>query len=154
MVDEEWLPDLQHQSDRLPDLLQLFGADGDPVGQVIRIRKIPFVVIGVLAPKGQSDRGQDQDDTIFVPLTTAQKKIFGVPFLGMVRVITVKARSADQMAAAEEQINELLSQRHRISPRQEKDFTVRNLTQMMEAREQATEQSVADGAQKRQTNDQ
>jgi putative ABC transport system permease protein len=116
----------------------LFG-NADPLGQVIRIKKIPFVVIGVLAPKGQSDRGQDQDDTIFVPLTTAQKKIFGVPFLGMVRVITVKAGSADQMAAAEEQINELLGQRHRISPRQDKDFTVRNLTQMMEAREQATQ---------------
>ena len=116
----------------------LFG-NANPVGQVIRIKKIPFVVVGVLAPKGQSDRGQDQDDTIFVPITTAQKKLFGVPFLGMVRVITVKAKDADQMAAAEEQITELLSQRHRISPRQEKDFTVRNLTQMMEAREQATE---------------
>jgi putative ABC transport system permease protein len=116
----------------------LFG-DADPVGQIIRIKKVPFVVIGVLAPKGQSDRGQDQDDTIFVPLSTAQKKIFGTPFVGMVRVITVKAKSADQLAAAEEQINELLSQRHRINPRQEKDFTVRNLTQMMEAREQATQ---------------
>ncbi|MCE5266133.1 MAG: ABC transporter permease [Deltaproteobacteria bacterium] len=116
----------------------LFG-NADPIGQVIRIKKIPFVVIGILSPKGQSDRGQDQDDTIFVPLTTAQKKIFGVPFLGMVRVITVKAKGADQMAAAEGQINELLSQRHRISPRQDKDFTVRNLTQMMEAREQATQ---------------
>jgi len=116
----------------------LFG-NADPVGQIIRIKKVPFMVIGVLAPKGQSDRGQDQDDTIFVPLTTAQKKIFGTPFVGMVRVITVKAKSADQLAAAEGQINELLSQRHRISPRQEKDFTVRNLTQMMEAREQATQ---------------
>jgi putative ABC transport system permease protein len=116
----------------------LFG-NADPVGQIIRIKKVPFMVIGVLAPKGQSDRGQDQDDTIFVPLTTAQKKIFGTPFVGMVRVITVKAKSADQLAVAEAQINELLSQRHRISPRQEKDFTVRNLTQMMEAREQATQ---------------
>ena len=116
----------------------LFG-NADPVGQIIRIKKVPFVVIGVLAPKGQSDHGQDQDDTIFVPLTTAQKKIFGTPFVGMVRVITVKAKGADQLAAAEGQINELLSQRHRIGPRQEKDFTVRNLTQMMEAREQATQ---------------
>jgi putative ABC transport system permease protein len=116
----------------------LFG-NMDPLGQIIRIKKIPFFVIGVLVPKGQTDRGQDQDDTIFVPLTTAQKKIFGTPFVGMVRSITVKAKGADQMAAAEEQINELLGQRHRISPRQEKDFTVRNLTQMMEAREQATQ---------------
>ena len=116
----------------------LFG-NADPIGQIIRIKKVPFTVIGVLAPKGQSDHGQDQDDTILVPLTTAQKKIFGTPFVGMVRAIAVKAKSAEQLAEAEVQINELLSQRHRISPRQEKDFTVRNLTQMMEAREQATQ---------------
>jgi putative ABC transport system permease protein len=116
----------------------LFG-NMDPVGQIIRIKKVPFMVIGVLAKKGQSDHGQDQDDTIIVPLTTAQKKIFGTRFVGMVRSITVKARGADELAAAEGQINELLSQRHRIGPRQEKDFTVRNLTQMMEAREQATQ---------------
>ena len=115
----------------------LFG-NMDPVGQIIRIKKIPFMVIGVLAKKGQSDHGQDQDDTIIVPLTTAQKKIFGTRFVGMVRAITVKAKSADDLAA-EVQINDLLSQRHRIGPRQEKDFTVRNLTQMMEAREQATQ---------------
>jgi len=116
----------------------LFG-NADPVGQIIRIKKVPFMVIGVLAKKGQSSNGQDQDDTILVPLTTAQKKIFGTPFVGMVRSITVKARGADELAAAEGQINELLSQRHRIGARQEKDFTVRNLTQMMEAREQATQ---------------
>ncbi|MFZ4440715.1 MAG: ABC transporter permease [Syntrophales bacterium] len=116
----------------------LFG-NMDPVGQIIRIKKIPFMVIGVLAKKGQSDHGQDQDDTIIVPLTTAQKKIFGTRFVGMVRAITVKAKSADDLAAAETQINDLLSQRHRIGLRQEKDFTVRNLTQMMEAREQATQ---------------
>jgi putative ABC transport system permease protein len=116
----------------------LFG-NMDPVGQIIRIKKVPFMVIGVLAKKGQSDHGQDQDDTIIVPLTTAQKKIFGTRFVGMVRAITVKAKGADDLAAAEVQINELLSQRHRIGPRQEKDFTVRNLTQMMEAREQATQ---------------
>jgi putative ABC transport system permease protein len=116
----------------------LFG-NTDPVGHIIRIKKVPFTVIGVLVPKGQSDRGQDQDDTIMVPLTTAQKKLFGAPFAGMVRAITVKAKGADELAAAEVQINELLRQRHRIGPRQEADFTVRNLTQMMQAREQATQ---------------
>ena len=116
----------------------LFG-NIDPVGQIIRIKKVPFTVIGVLAKKGQSDHGQDQDDTIIVPLTTAQKKIFGSRVVGMVRAISVKAVSAEQMAAAEEQITELLKQRHRIGPRQENDFTVRNLTQMMEAREQAAQ---------------
>ena len=116
----------------------LFG-NIDPVGQIIRIKKVPFTVLGVLAKKGQSDHGQDQDDTIIVPLTTAQKKIFGSRVVGMVRAISVKAVSAEQMTAAEEQITELLKQRHRIGPRQENDFTVRNLTQMMEAREQAAQ---------------
>jgi putative ABC transport system permease protein len=116
----------------------LFG-NTDPVGQIVRIKKVPFTVIGVLAKKGQTDRGQDQDDTIFVPLTTAQKKLFGVPFVGMVRTISVKAKGADDLDAAEVQISELLRQRHRIGPRQETDFTVRNLTQMMQAREQSTQ---------------
>jgi putative ABC transport system permease protein len=116
----------------------LFGS-ADPLGQIVRIKKVPFTVIGVLEKKGQSDHGQDQDDTIFVPLTTAQKKIFGARFLGMVRMITVKARSVEELTAAETQISELLSQRHRIGPRQEMDFTVRNLTQMMQAREQSTQ---------------
>ena len=115
----------------------LFG-DMDPVGQVIRIKKIPFTVIGVLAPKGQTPQGQDQDDTIYVPVTTAQKKLFGTTFPGMVRTIMVKAKSAEELASAERQINELLRQRHRIGPKQENDFTVRNLTQFMQAQEQST----------------
>jgi putative ABC transport system permease protein len=116
----------------------LFG-NADPLGQIIRIKKVPFQVIGVLAKKGQSVMGQDQDDTIFVPLTTAQKKIFGTPFVGMVRSIAVKARSAADLPLAEAQITELLRERHRIGPRQEVDFTVRNLTQMMQAAEQSTQ---------------
>ena len=116
----------------------LFG-NADPLGQIIRIKKIPFTVLGVLAKKGQNDHGQDQDDTIIVPLTTSQKKLFGVPFVGMVRTISVKAKSADELLAAEGQITELLRQRHHIGPRQESDFTVRNLTQMMQAREQSTQ---------------
>jgi putative ABC transport system permease protein len=114
-------------------------ANMDPIGQIIRIKKVPFLVIGVLASKGQSVMGQDQDDTIFIPLTTAQKKIFGARFVGMVRSISVKAKSADDLAAAEEQIGDLLRQRHRIGPRQDADFTVRNLTQMMQAAEQSTQ---------------
>jgi putative ABC transport system permease protein len=115
----------------------LFG-DMDPVGQVIRIKKIPFTVLGVLALKGQSPQGQDQDDTIYVPVTTAQKKLFGTTFPGMVRTIMVKAKSAEDLAAAEKQINELLRQRHRIGPKQDSDFTVRNLTQFMQAQEAST----------------
>ncbi|OIP66007.1 MAG: multidrug ABC transporter substrate-binding protein [Nitrospirae bacterium CG_4_9_14_3_um_filter_53_35] len=109
----------------------------DPLGRMIRIKKVPFMVIGVLAAKGQTPTGQDQDDTVYVPVTTAQKKLFGTTFPGMVRIIMVKAKNREDLPAAEKQINELLRQRHRIGPKQENDFTVRNLTQMMETAEQS-----------------
>ena len=115
---------------------ELFGGM-NPVGQIIRIKKVPFIVIGVLAAKGQSPIGQDQDDSIYVPVTTAQKKLFGSAFPGMVRTIMVKAKSAEDLASAEKQINELLRQRHRIGQKQENDFNVRNLTQMMQVAEQS-----------------
>ena len=115
----------------------LFGSI-DPVGQMIRIKKVPFMVIGVLDRKGQSPQGQDQDDTIYIPVTTAQKKIFGTSFPGMVRTIMVKAKSTEDLAPAERQINELLRQRHHLSARQDNDFTVRNLTQIMQVAEQST----------------
>jgi putative ABC transport system permease protein len=115
----------------------LFG-DQNPVGQTIRIKNVPFTVIGALAPKGQSTQGQDQDDTILIPVTTAQKKLFGTQFPGMVRIIMVKAKSAEDLSSAERQINELLRQRHHISQKQDNDFTVRNLTQIMQAAEQST----------------
>jgi len=115
----------------------LFG-DMDPVRQIIRIKKVPFTVIGVLTKKGQSAHGQDQDDTIYVPVTTAQKKLFGTTFPGMVRIMMVKAKSTEDLAPAEKQINELLRQRHHIGQKQENDFTVRNLTQIMETAEQST----------------
>ncbi|MEK6691834.1 MAG: ABC transporter permease [Nitrospirota bacterium] len=115
----------------------LFG-DIDPVGKIIRIKKVPFTVIGTLSKKGQSLTGQDQDDVIYVPITTAQKKLIGTAFPGMVRIIMVKARSTEDLPAAEKQITELLRQRHRIGPKQENDFTVRNLTQIWQAREEST----------------
>ncbi|MEK6581613.1 MAG: ABC transporter permease [Nitrospirota bacterium] len=115
----------------------LFG-DTDPVGKIIRIKNVPFTVFGVLGKKGQSATGQDQDDTIYIPVTTAQKKVFGTAFPGMIRSMMVKAKGAEYLAPAEKQINELLRQRHRIGPKQESDFTVRNLTQMMQAREEST----------------
>jgi putative ABC transport system permease protein len=115
----------------------LFGSI-DPIGQIIRIKKIPFTVIGVLESKGQSLGGQDQDDTIIIPLTTAQKKIFGTTIPGMVRTIMVKAKSAEDLTIAERQVNDLLRQRHRIGPNKEDDFTVRNLTQILQMAEQTT----------------
>ncbi|MBA4348526.1 MAG: multidrug ABC transporter substrate-binding protein, partial [Thermodesulfovibrio sp.] len=114
----------------------LFG-DINPVGQIIRIKNVPFIIIGVLERKGQSPTGHDQDDTIYVPVTTAQKKLFGTAFPGMVRIIMVKAKSTEDLPAAEMQINALLKQRHHIGPKQENDFTVRNLTQIMQTAEQS-----------------
>jgi putative ABC transport system permease protein len=116
----------------------LFG-DIDPVGQTIRIKNVPFQVVGLLVSKGQSPVGQDQDDQIYVPITTAQKKLFGSPFPGSVRTIMIKARSSAELPSAEEQITALLKQRHHIGPKQENDFTVRNLTQILEAQEAQSE---------------
>jgi putative ABC transport system permease protein len=97
------------------------------------------MVIGVLSPKGQTTWGQDQDDTIFVPLTTGQKQLFGQTFPGMVRNIAVQARGPEEIKQAETQINELLRQRHRIQPNQENDFSVRNLTELMSSAEQSAD---------------
>ncbi len=116
---------------------KLFGGM-DPLNQTVRIKKVPFTVIGVLDSKGQSVIGQDQDDVIFIPLTTAQKRIFGTTLPGMVRTIAVKARSSDDLTRAEEQITQLLRQRHRVGPSQEDDFSVRNLTQMLDLAQQAS----------------
>jgi putative ABC transport system permease protein len=115
----------------------LFGSM-NPIGQIIRIRKVPFTVIGVLESKGQSLGGQDQDDTVIVPLTTAQRTLFGRTIPGLVRMIMVKARSTEDLSLAEQQVTELLRQRHRIGPNKEDDFTVRNLTQMLQMAEQTT----------------
>ena len=115
----------------------LFG-EQDPVGRTIRINKIPFTVIGVLSIKGQSPQGQDQDDTILIPVTTALKKLFGTTAPGMVWFIMVKAKSDEDLLAAEKQINDLLRQRHHLGQKQDNDFTIRNLTQIMQVQEQST----------------
>ena len=108
----------------------LFGGS-DPTGQTIRIKNIPFNVVGVLSHKGQSGPGHDHDDTIMVPLTTAQKRLFGMEFPGMVRGISIQVRELELIKEAEEQIKVLLRQRHRIPPNGDNDFTVRNLTEAM-----------------------
>ena len=115
----------------------LFGND-DPMNKTIRIKKVPYTVIGVLASKGQSMMGQDQDDVIYVPISSAQRNLFGRWLPGSVRQIMVKAKSAEELERAEMQIKALLRQRHRIGPRDEDDFTVRNLTQMMQMAEEAS----------------
>ncbi|MDH4285084.1 MAG: ABC transporter permease [Gallionellaceae bacterium] len=107
----------------------LFGEE-DPTGKTIRIKNSPYLVLGVLAPKGQSLDGRDQDDTVLVPVTTAQRKLFGTQFAGTVRFISVQAVSAEAMPSLEKAITELLRQRHRIREGADNDFTVRNLTAM------------------------
>jgi putative ABC transport system permease protein len=110
---------------------ELFG-DEDPVGKIIRIKQAPFEVIGVLASKGQSLDGRDQDDTVLVPISSAQQKIFSNTLRNRARFIMVQAVSEKRMDAAEASINDLLRSRHRIGLGQDDDFTVRNLTALAE----------------------
>jgi len=117
--------------------INLFG-DVDPIDKTIRIGNVPFKVVGLLKSKGENGMGMDQDDIILIPITTAQKKVFGTDFPGMVKRINVQARSSESLATAEEQIIELLRYRHHIGKNQDDDFTVRNLTQMMESAKEAT----------------
>jgi len=116
----------------------LFG-DEDPVGQTLRIKQSPYVVLGVLATKGQSLDGRDQDDTVLVPVTTAQRKLFGSQFQGTVRLMMVQAASKEAMSAAERAMNELLRQRHHLQQGVDSDFTVRNLTAVANAAAQTAQ---------------
>ena len=108
----------------------VFGDDIDPIGKTIRIKKSPFLIVGVLETKGQSFDGRDQDDTIIVPITTAQRKLFGNQIPGSVRMIMAQAKSEKYMGVAEDAINDLIRQRHNIRENTESDFSVRNLTAM------------------------
>jgi len=108
----------------------LFGDDIDPIGKTIRIKKSPFMILGVLESKGQSFDGRDQDDTIIVPITTAQRKLFGNQIPGSVRMIMAQAKSEKYMGVAEDAITDLIRQRHNIRENAESDFSVRNLTAM------------------------
>lgn len=115
----------------------LFG-DEDPTGKMIRIKKVPFTVVGVLPGKGQSPQGTDQDDVIFLPLRTAQRKLMGSQFPNTVGAILVKAKSEELLSRAEEEIKALLNQRHRISASKEPDYTVRNLSEILAVAEKSS----------------
>ncbi|OLC32315.1 MAG: multidrug ABC transporter substrate-binding protein [Candidatus Rokubacteria bacterium 13_1_40CM_4_69_5] len=120
--------------------LNLFG-DADPLGQIIRIQKVPFTVIGLLDWKGQSSHGTDQDDVILIPLSTAKKKVLGKSQASprAVSTIYIKIRPGEDMTGAEAQISTLLRQRHRLQPYQEDDFSLRNLSDVLETQEQSAQ---------------
>jgi putative ABC transport system permease protein len=116
---------------------QLFG-DSDPVDQAIRIKRVPFTVIGVLETKGQSLMGTDQDDVILVPLSTARTRVIGSASAAKQRSVgTIWVKAADGVPAArvEAQVRSLLRQRHRLQPGADDDFSMRNLAEVMAAQE-------------------
>jgi putative ABC transport system permease protein len=117
----------------------LFG-DADPIGQVIRIRKVPITVIGTLEPKGQSLMGFDQDDVILMPISTVRNRVLGGSQVQRRAVgsISVKVRDGEDMLAVESEIRNLLRQRHRLQPGQEDDFAMRNLAEVLSAREESS----------------
>lgn len=113
----------------------LFSSGVVPVGSTIRINKLAFTVVGVLASKGASMGGQDQDDVIYVPITTVQKRMMGVNY---VRMINVQTETEDSMTYVQSNIEDLLRKRHRIDGSKSDDFTVRNLTSVLEAAQTST----------------
>jgi len=115
----------------------LFG-DESPVGEILRIKRVPFTIVGVLAEKGQSPQGQDQDDIIIAPITTVQNRLFGSGHPGSVGVIIAQAVDRESIGEAEREMVSLLRQRHRIGSGQEEDFSVRNLSEMLEVAEAST----------------
>ncbi len=105
----------------------LFLPGNNPLGQIIRIKNIPFRIIGVLSPKGQTAYGSDQDDVVLIPFTTAERKVFGAELSGRVGSIQVSAMSKEAIQEATGQIREILRARHRLQPGEEDDFTIRSL---------------------------
>jgi len=105
-------------------------AGTDPVGQTVRVQNLPFRVVGVMVRKGQDPQGRDQDDVAFTPYTTVQKKILGSPRL---QIAYVSAVSPDATYTAQQQIGELLRQRHKLGPNEPDDFTVRNMSDIAQA---------------------
>jgi len=105
----------------------LFGPGADPVGQIIRIKNAPFTIVGMLAPKGANSFGQDQDDVILMPYTSAMKRLSGDT---MYRSFNVQAQSADMMADVQTNLTELLMQRHRIAEGADPDFSLRTQQEM------------------------
>jgi putative ABC transport system permease protein len=118
---------------------QLFGSGEDPVGAQIRVGDVPFTIIGVLETKGQSSYGQDQDDVLLMPFNTAVRRVLGTKFVGTVDMIFASAVSNGQIESAEDEITNLLRERHRIQSATDDDFMVHNLNEIAKARESASQ---------------
>jgi ABC-type antimicrobial peptide transport system permease subunit len=117
----------------------LFGEGQDPLDAIVRIKNVPFRVVGVLEAKGQTMWGQDQDDLVVMPFTTAERRVLGTEFIGTVDQIHVTAKASDLLETARDQVTQLLRQRHRIQPEEADDFTVRSLNDMAEASQSASQ---------------
>jgi putative ABC transport system permease protein len=117
---------------------KLFGQNANPVGQVVRIKNIPFGVVGVLAKKGQSPFGQDYDDVVLVPYTTFQQKILGGLKNFIPGQVVLSAISAEATARAQSQLNALLRDRHHIGLHADDDFVIRNLSEIANAQQEGT----------------
>jgi putative ABC transport system permease protein len=114
----------------------LFGG-ADPIGQTIRIKNVPFTVVGVLSPKGQSAQGQDQDDVILLPISTAKRQVVGARSANAdaVDTIMMQAKSGAQIQAAQDEAEALLRQRHHLQASEADDFSIRNLQELFAAQE-------------------
>jgi putative ABC transport system permease protein len=112
---------------------RLFAPGEDPLGAIVRVKNVPFRVIGILARKGQTTWGQDQDDLVLIPFSTGERRVIGTAFVGTVNNIIAAAPSAGEAASSVEEITTLLRHRHRIPAGEEDDFTVRNMSEMFEA---------------------
>ncbi len=111
----------------------LFERGEEIIGAQIRIKNVPLRVLGVLATKGQTFMGQDQDDVIVIPFSTAERKVLGTKFLGTVGIIFLTAERADQIPSAVDEIRDLLRVRHHIQPGQDDDFTIRTMDDIAQA---------------------
>jgi len=117
----------------------LFAPGEDPIGATIRVKNVPFEVIGVLVSKGQTGWGQDQDDVVIIPFSTAERRVLGTQILGTVDMIFVSTATAADLPDAQTQIRALLRERHRVQPAQDEDFTIRDLSEIADASRMASQ---------------
>ncbi|MCU0540018.1 MAG: ABC transporter permease [Desulfobacterales bacterium] len=119
---------------------QNLGSGSQPTGSLVRLNRVPFTVIGLLSPKGYSMGGWDQDDTVLIPMPIARTRVLGERALSgqLVSGIAVKVKSAELVAHVENEIRELLRQRHRLRPGEENDFWIRNQAEALESRAQSS----------------